>query len=244
MKANVDSMSSEKACSKSFAISFIVPVRKDPRVSQCVNQLRAYMASESLNAEILICGEQEDWKSANDAKFVRVVPADKGRCIRQGVLASTGDIVIVCDADFPVLPCDITSLRNKMMCADVALGNRCLPESEFIVIPPCYRRFASIAFRSVVGALFKMRGFDTQCGIKAFARSVALALFENEVATSFAFDVQILLRARRKQMRIVQVPVHWKSSVASTVNVWRSVPSVVADLLRFWVDYKLRDISA
>lgn len=234
----------EELYSKDFAVSFVIPVRRDPRVGQCLNELRKYAVSESLQAEIIICGEFDDGESTKDTRFIKVVPAYKGRCIRQGILASTGDVIVVCDGDFPVLPKDITILREKLSDADLSLGNRYLAESKFLVQPPYHRRLISIGFRLLVTVFFNIRNFDTQCGIKAFRRSAAAALFTNQVVKSLAFDVEILLRARSAQMRIVQVPVHWKSSAVSTINLWRSGPLVLIDLVNLWIGYNLRNIRA
>jgi hypothetical protein len=230
---------SQELYAKNSEISFVIPVRRDPRVNQCVKDLHAYAASESLKAEIIICGEFEEEESMKDTKFIKVVPAYKGRCIRQGVLASTGAVIVVCDGDFPVLPSDITILREKLSSADLSLGNRYLSESKFVVLPSYYRRLISIAFRYFVGGLFNMRNFDTQCGIKAFTRSAARIIFIKQVVKSLAFDVEILLRARSAQMRVAQVPVHLKSSPVSTNHLWPSGPSVLIDLVSLWMDYNL-----
>jgi dolichyl-phosphate beta-glucosyltransferase len=230
--------------SKDFVVSFVIPVRRDPRVSYCLNELRTYAASESLQAEIIICGEFEDEESTKDTRFVKVVPAYKGRCIRQGILASTGDVIVVCDGDFPVVPNDITILCEKLSNADLSIGNRYLAESKFLVRPLYHRRLISTGFRFLVSGFFNIRNFDTQCGIKAFTRSAADALFTNQVVKSLAFDVEILLRARSAQMRIIQVPVHWKSSAVSTINLWRSGPLVLIDLVNLWISYNLRNIRA
>jgi hypothetical protein len=123
-------MMSQELYSKNSAISFVIPVRRDPRVNQRVKELHAYAASESLQAEIIICGEFEEEESTKDTKFIKVVPAYKGRCIRQGVLASTGAVIVVCDGDFPVLLSDITVLREKLSSADLSLGNPYLSESK------------------------------------------------------------------------------------------------------------------
>lgn len=221
---------------KDSLISFIIPVKRDYRVIQCIAELIAYTSSESLHAEIIVCGELDPGKLKRNTRLIKVVPAYKGRCIRQGVLASKGEFIIVCDADFPVLPSDITNLLEHLTQADVSLGNRYLPESHFIIIPPLHRRLISIVFRFLVCLLFGIENFDTQCGIKAFKRSAALTLFTNQISTSLVYDVQIILFALQQQMQITQVPVHWKSSASTTINLWTGMPLALIDLFRLWKD--------
>ena len=50
---------------------------------------------------------------------------------------------------------------------------------------------------------------DTQCGLKAFPAEVVPALFEPLVANGFAFDVEVLARADRLGLTIVEVPIVW-----------------------------------
>jgi hypothetical protein len=228
---------------KNSLISFIIPVKRDYRVIQCIVELLAYTSAESLHAEIIVCGELDPGKLTRTTRFINVIPPYKGRCVRKGVLASNGDFIIVCDADFPVLPGDITNLLKNLTNADVSLGNRYLPESHFIIIPPLHRRLISIIFRFLVCLLFGIKNFDTQCGVKAFKRSAALTLFTNQISTSLAYDVQIILFALQQQMQITQVPVHWKSSVSTTINLWIGMPLALIDLFRLWKDCRVDGTS-
>jgi glycosyltransferase involved in cell wall biosynthesis len=224
-------------------ISFVIPVRRDYRVVKCVSELLSYASVESLHTEIIVCGELDSGKLNKNTRFMKVVPADKGRCVKQGVLASNGEFIIVCDADFPVLPGDITNLLENLTNADVSLGNRYLPESHFIIIPPLHRRIISTVFRFLVSLLFGMKNFDTQCGIKAFKRSAALTLFTNQIFTSLVYDVQIILFALQQKMQITQVPVHWKSSASTTINLWTGMPLALIDLFRLWKGLKIDGTS-
>jgi Glycosyl transferase family 2 len=219
---------------KSLLISFIIPVKRDYRVIQCIAELLAYASAESLHMEIIVCGELDPGKLNKNTKFINVVPAYKGRCIKQGVLASKGEFIIVCDADFPVLPIDITNLLENLTNADISLGNRYLSESCFIIIPPLHRQFISIVFRFLISLLFGIKNFDTQCGVKAFKRSAALTLFTNQISTSLVYDVQIILFALQQKMQITQVPVHWKSSASTTINLWTGMPLALIDIFRLW----------
>jgi glycosyltransferase involved in cell wall biosynthesis len=224
-------------------ISFVIPVKKDYRVIQCIAELIAHASAESLQTEIIVCGELDPRKLNKNTRFINVVPAYKGRCIKQGVIASKGEFIIVCDADFPVLFSDMINLLENLTNADISLGNRYLPESHFIIIPPLHRRLISIVFRFLVSLLFGLKNFDTQCGIKAFKRSAALTLFTNQISKSLVYDVQIILFALQRKMQITQVPVHWKSSVSTTINLWTGMPLALIDLLRLWKDSKVDGTS-
>ena len=59
---------------------------------------------------------------------------------------------------------------------------------------------------------------DTQCGFKAFRTPAARLLFHLVRIDRFAFDVEILARARRLGLGITEVPVQWKHVEGSTVH--------------------------
>jgi dolichyl-phosphate beta-glucosyltransferase len=224
-------------------ISFIIPVKKDLRVVHCISELCMYTTSESLNVEIIVCGDLGDLDLGENIRVAKVFPAYKGRCIREGVLSSKGDLIIVCDADLPVLMDDINNLLENLLNSDVALGNRYLPASSFIILPPIHRRLISKVLRFFVNTIFNKAGFDTQCGIKAFRRAAALDLFSRQVSKSLVYDVQIILRALNQNMKITQVPIHWKSSPESTINLWISLPVAFVELLRLWKTQNFDDNS-
>ena len=73
---------------------------------------------------------------------------------------------------------------------------------------------------------------DTQCGFKAFRTPVARLLFHLVRIDRFAFDVEILARARRLGLAITEVPVHWKHVEGSTVHPLHDSWTMVADVLR------------
>jgi hypothetical protein len=219
---------------KRLLISFIIPIKRDFRVIQCIAELQKYILTESLNAEIIICGDFEALNLTEDVILIKTVPAYKGACIRRGIFASVGDLIVVCDADLPILLDDITNLLEHLSYADISLGSRYLPESKFIIIPPFHRRLISKIFQSILSILFREIKLDTQCGVKAFRRSAALVVFKNQVSISLVYDVQILLRALHHKMKITQVPVHWKSLPASTINLWTGLPLATIELLRLW----------
>jgi glycosyltransferase involved in cell wall biosynthesis len=220
-----------------LSLSFIVPSNRDPRVFECVNSISKFISFNHINAEIIVCGEIENNSILNYAQFYTVTPAHKGRCIQQGILNSKGDSVFICDADFPILPENITLMLSTLNHADIVLGNRYLPKSTFIIAPPLYRRWISRLFRYAVNKLFNFSNFDTQCGVKAGRRSIALVLFKEKLLDSYAYDIQIILRARQSGARIRQVPVDWRSTRKSTIKLWKSLVPVIYELLLLRINY-------
>jgi len=213
------------------SLSFVIPVKDVSRLEHCIEAVRQYGVRNGEQIEILICGGVDRLDERGCARFVKTNSSQKGDSIRAGMCASKGEVAIVCDDDFPVTYDDLDLLRGTLSEADLALGNRYLPTSVFLTTRPWIRRLAGFVFRVLVCFLFDLRGFDTQCGIKAFKKDTTRVLFKNHIVSGFAYDVELALRARLCSLRIVQIPVHWKSSPETTLRMYRAIPSMLKELL-------------
>ncbi|MEI9895599.1 MAG: hypothetical protein WDN28_17340 [Chthoniobacter sp.] len=70
---------------------------------------------------------------------------------------------------------------------------------------------------------------DTQCGFKAFRQAACREIFARQVWEGFAFDVEVLLLAKRLGYVVEDLPVEWINSPESKVEI-------VADSLRMLRD--------
>jgi len=156
----------------------------------------------------------------------------KGRAVAEGVRVSTGASVLFTDADLSTPIEEVVKLQRALEAgADVAFASRAAPGA---------RELNRVAYRRVMGRLFNLLvqafllpGFrDTQCGFKLFRGTVARELFANLQTDGFAFDVEVLLRARRAGYRVEEVPVHWVDSDSTTVSPVRHALQMVRDVLR------------
>jgi dolichyl-phosphate beta-glucosyltransferase len=85
-------------------------------------------------------------------------------------------------------------------------------------------------FRLLVKGI-ALRGFhDTQCGFKMFRLSAARELFLRQRLERWGFDVEILYIARQLGLRAVEIPVSWRESTESRLELTTPL-TMVADLL-------------
>jgi hypothetical protein len=155
----------------------------------------------------------------------------KGAAVRAGVAASRSTYTAYMDADMAIDPLAVPLLLDGLQRHDVAIGCRALPDS---MVETTY------IVRSLMGRLFnEMVTFgtgldlkDTQCGFKAFRTPVARLLFHLVRIDRFAFDVEILARARRLGLTITEVPVHWKHVEGSTIHPLHDSVVMVGDVYR------------
>lgn len=160
----------------------------------------------------------------------------KGAAIRTGVLASTGNPVLVTDTDLSTPLAEWVKLAEKLPNHPVAIGSRAIDEELVRKRQPFYRQFMGKSFNAFVRLLAVSGIRDTQCGFKLFRGDVARNLFSRARIDRFAYDVEILYLARRQGIAIAEVPVLWFNSPESKVAVIRDSLRMLRDLVRIrWI---------
>jgi dolichyl-phosphate beta-glucosyltransferase len=165
----------------------------------------------------------------------------KGGALREGVLASTGDPVLVSDVDLSTPLTEWVKLAERLPTHPVAIGSRALQENLVRRKQPLYRRLLGKSGNLLV-RMFAVPGIhDTQCGFKLFRGDVARELFRETRVDGFANDMEILFLARRRGLAIAEVPVLWFNSPESKVSLFRDALPTLWDLLRLrWIHRRNR----
>ena len=226
-------------------LSVVIPAwNEEPRIGRTLAEIGAFLAAKPYASEIILVddGSTDGTAEAARAGFTAGVPLrtitldrnhGKGYAVREGVLASTGEIALFCDADLstPIEELD-RALAALDAGADVVIGSRALPESRILVRQRRPREWMGKAFNLLV-RLFVLEGFrDTQCGFKAFRAAAAKDIFSRLRTAGFGFDVEVLVLARAMGLRIAEIPVVWRDSRPSRVRIVRGSWGMLRDLRR------------
>ena len=157
----------------------------------------------------------------------------KGGAVRRGMLAARGDYILFADADqstpieqFPQLLAEITERG-----ADVVVGSRAT-EGADVANKSLLRKIMSAGLNGIVRLGFRVPVSDTQCGFKLFTREAADELFGVQRIDGFSFDLEILFLARKRGMKIAEVPVAWYDAPGSTVDPGKVAVQFLKDLVR------------
>jgi GT2 family glycosyltransferase len=135
----------------------------------------------------------------------------KGHAVRTGVLETRGGWVLVTDADLSTPPQDVRRLlaAARRARADVAIGSRRMRGARILVRQGVLREVLGHGFALLRRLLVLPRFRDTQCGFKLFRAEAARALFSASREDGFVYDVEVLVLAARRRLRVVEVPVRW-----------------------------------
>jgi len=158
----------------------------------------------------------------------------KGAAVRTGMQAAKGRFRIFTDADIPYEPESIGTILRYLDFKefDMAIGDRNMEGSSYHDEIPTVRKFTSIFFTWFVGTIMTANFFDTQCGIKGFRGEAADFIFKHARLDGFAFDVELIYIALKRQLEIKRIPVRLRNQEKSTVRVFRHGIAMFIDLFR------------
>lgn len=143
----------------------------------------------------------------------------KGYAVRQGVLAASGQIVAFMDADGSTPPSEVFRLADTLVdCqADIVIGSR-RAGGAVVTRQPVHRHLLGKLFSMAAWLILSLPYKDTQCGSKVFRRGQALDLFGDMRWDGFEFDLDILFRATKRRMKVLEVGISWNDQAGSKVS--------------------------
>ena len=164
-------------------------------------------------------------------KVLQNAQSGKGRAVRQGMLAATGEQRFMCDVDLSMPVDEINRfLPPSLNEADIAIASR---EAAGAVRygEPYYRHIVGRIYNGLIRSLALPGLQDTQCGFKCFTSKTARDVFPRQTMTGWSFDVEILFIARLLGYKVVEIPIHWYYSPNSKISVVRDSFRMGVDLL-------------
>ncbi|HVG22889.1 MAG TPA: glycosyltransferase [Thermoanaerobaculia bacterium] len=185
-------------------ISVVIPILNEAEIADFVAAVRKTLGGRA--HEILLVNDGAP-VTVNGAREVPGAHRGKGHAVRQGILASAGDIVIVIDADLaallPQLPRFVDLIGREGN--DVVIAEREHEVRERTPLRYALSYGLLLAQRLFVFQSFRFR--DTQCGLKAFRGDVARAIARKQRVDGGMYDIEYLYAAVRNRLRIAQVAV-------------------------------------
>ena len=222
----------------------MVPAFNEERsIARCLRELRAHLDQLGLAWEIVVVddgsgdgtGALVEQHAAADSRIrlIRGGRGGKGAAVRRGMLEARGAWRFMADADLAMPPDNLDRfirVASDSPAPHVVIGSREARGAQ---------RVGEHWLRHAIGRIFNgyvrllvLPGIaDTQCGFKLFSAQAADALFPRMTITGFAFDVELLVMARRAGFEVREAGIVWHGRADSRVAVSRGA-AAFGDVLR------------
>ena len=258
-------------------LSVVIPAyNEETRLLRGLERLAAYMADVDMTYELLLVDDGstdrtaqtfETFAATQDAWRLISYPGNRGKgyALRQGVKATSGDLVLWSDADFstpiedfarllpyalPELPDGVSDEwlppEEERGVYDVVIASRALPESDLVIHQPWYRelggRLGNLLTRLFLPRLWRLH--DVNCGFKLLRGNVAREIYAACVLDGWGIDLEAVHIAAQRGYRLRDVPVTWRHCEDSKVSGLRAYVATFCELWgvrwRSWVGFYSR----
>jgi dolichyl-phosphate beta-glucosyltransferase len=223
------------------SLSVVVPAYNAERhIARTLDVIEAWLPAQGVPHEIIVVDD-----GSTDGTFevirrygerARILRNEanrgKGYSVRRGVLSSNNAWVLFTDADNAIDIEHLALFAASAGKADVIIASRHLPGAVMLRPQGLLRTYLGRLFAWIVRLLALPGCSDSQCGFKLFRREAARRLFSAQQVDRFAFDVEVLLLARRFGLRVVEMPVTCNNPPESTIRPGIDSLRMGRDLLR------------
>ncbi|MCX6816738.1 MAG: glycosyltransferase family 2 protein [Candidatus Beckwithbacteria bacterium] len=196
-------------------LSVIIPVyNEQATIAALIEKVRA-VKLKNITKEIIVVddGSTDDSRQQINAKLQKIpnlkvlslpINLGKGAAIRLGLKQSTGDIVIIQDADLELDPQEFHLLLEPILSnqAKIVYGSRILNSQTKI---PFKSWLATKITSTLTGLLFGHWVSDINTAYKAFTKEVLTKI--NLRSVQFEFDAEFTVKALKLGFKIAEVPV-------------------------------------
>jgi dolichyl-phosphate beta-glucosyltransferase len=238
--------------------SLVIPAFNEAdRIDCTIETVLAYLSQQPYSSEVLIVNDGSSdstseraraWEDRSDAiQVIDIKHAGKARAVRSGVEQARGELIAFTDADLATPIHFLEPFREAVTQGfDIVIGSR-EGEQAARIGEPGFRHVMGRVFNGLVRVLLLPGIQDTQCGFKLFTREAANDLFTASLLYSgqpdgaggarvTAFDVELLVIARRRNYQLKVVPVTWTFGENSKVNPIRDTFNNLSDVLQVKVN--------
>lgn len=222
-------------------LSVIVPAyNEETRLGSTLERITEYLSQQEYTSEIVVVDDGSRDRTSEVAKalspdilVLRNEPnRGKGYSVKRGMLAARGDFRLFSDADLSTPIEEIEKFwRFFDQGYDIVIASRALPGSQVEIHQNWFREMSGRAFNKVVKTVAMAQFSDTQCGFKAFTANAAETVFARQTISGWVFDTEILFIGRKHKLKMIDVPVIWRNSPNSRLNMARDFWKIFMELL-------------
>lgn len=230
-------------------ISIVIPAYNEAaKIARDVEEAASFLNSNGLDGEIIVVDDGSSDGTAAEADRASVPPgvgravirlernSGKGAAVKRGVLESRGGVVLYADSGTCIPYVNALPVIKRIAAGDLDIGlaSRRHPGTVIRQDRPLRRRVLSRFFHwaAVRIAGLPRRITDSQCGFKVYRGDAARELFAGLATTGFLFELEVILKAIRRGLRVEEFPVEWTCDLDTRLRPSTQAGSVLKELLK------------
>lgn len=226
-------------------LSVVIPVYNEAGiVASAVGELARGLDARGLSWEMVLAenGSRDQTPailarlSAEDPRVrsLHVPTPNYGAALKAGILAASGELVFCDEIDLGDLRFYDSALEQLGDPAvDLVVGSKAAKGA--VDGRPLVRRLATRVHNGLLRLLLGFQGTDTH-GLKAFRRERLLPVVRACVVDKDVFASELVIRAWRAGLSVLEIPVELREKRRPSVNLWKRVPNVLKNVAKLlWV---------
>jgi glycosyltransferase involved in cell wall biosynthesis len=215
-------------------ISFVIPVYNEEKIiTKSLSTFISFLKSKKIQKyEIILIndGSTDNTKKIIETfkekhKKIKLISykKNKGRgfAIKQSINHVNFENIIFIDMDIPVTTNlnIINQMIVKLKKNHIVIGSRFLQKSKIERRP--LRSLISVIYRKIFFKICfpKIQLSDIDVGIKGFQKKTFYKLNKKTKNNRWSWDSEIILRAVKLNLKIIEIPIIWKETKHSNLNI-------------------------
>lgn len=237
-------------------LSIVIPMyNEEQRIGTTLPKLLVYLEKQVYSREIILVDDggkdggialaRALLQGKEDFRVVEYgANRGKGYALKQGILASRGQLMLFTDADLatPIEELDQMLpwlMPNSEQAAgyQIVQGSRKMAGAVLEKRQPWLRENMGKVFTKLCNLIVQTNVTDATCGFKCYQGTVARELYALQRLSDWTFDAEIIFLARQRGYLIKEVPVRWHDERGTKVHLLRDSVRSFQGLLKIRFNY-------
>lgn len=205
--------------------SLIIPTYNEAgNISRLINELFSVLKQTKLRCEIFVVDDSSDDRTAECVSAIknpnvhllkRSHKMGIGSAYRYAFPKTSGDLIVIMDADFSHDPSALKSMLEAHDKSDsmIVFSSRYITGGE-IVGWGTFRRTVSLVANGIARFILRLPNTDVTSSYRVYSREIFRKICEKSIADGFAFQVEAAFWCKKYSKKTQEIPIVFRDRTA------------------------------